>query len=45
MKTAIDCAGNSKAAINKLKESQAREINEKLQKENILRSNLSDTSE
>lgn len=45
MKTAIDCAGNSKSNINKLRESQAKEINEKMQKENLIRNNLSEVSE
>jgi hypothetical protein len=45
MKTAIDCAGNSKSNINKLKESQAREINEVMQKENLIQNHLSEASE
>jgi len=45
MKTAVDLAGNSKAAINKLKEYQANEINEQLHKENLIRNNIIENSE
>ena len=45
MKSAIDCANNSKNAINKLKESQAKDIQSKLQRNNLIGSGLGEVSE
>ena len=45
MKTAIDCVSNNKSALNKMKETQSREINEKLQTENIIRNNPVENSD
>jgi hypothetical protein len=45
MKAAIDCANNSKNSMNKLKESQAKEIQAKLQRHNLLTPNLGESSE
>ena len=40
MKNAIDCANNSKAAVNKMKDLKAKMITEKLQKENLIQNNV-----
>jgi len=40
MKSAIDCANNSKAAMNKMKELKAKLITEKLHKENLIQTNI-----
>lgn len=45
MKSAIDCANNSKNAINKHKESQAKEIQSKLQRNNLITTGLGEVSE
>lgn len=45
MKTAIECSSTSKTALQKLKEIQAKELNEQLRNENIIKNNIIEYSD